>query len=100
MMKTLITLTAATLAANLIGALIIGFIAGMMLGSHKLSPNQLAIFKTGFCGSLTTFSTFSLEAITLFESGHSGLGVVYVIASIILSLVGVLAGRAIAVHIA
>ena len=87
-----------TLVANLIGAVIIGFIAGAMWSSHALTPHQLALFKTGFCGSLTTFSTFSLEAISLFERGHWGLGLVYMTSSLVLSLGGVLVGRAVAMH--
>ena len=87
-----------TLVANLIGALIIGFIAGAMLTTHKLSSNQQALFKTGFCGALTTFSTFSLEALTLFDHGRWGLAAAYILASVILSIAGVIAGRAVAVH--
>lgn len=87
-----------TFAANLIGALIIGFIAGAMLSNHRLSPNQLALLKTGFCGGLTTFSTFSLEAVTLFDAGHWGVAIIYLIASTILCLGGVLAGRALALQ--
>lgn len=87
-----------TLTANLIGAVIIGFIAGAMMTSHKLSPNQQALLKTGFCGALTTFSTFSLETLTMFDHGKYVLALTYIVASVILSIAGVLAGRAFALH--
>ncbi len=87
-----------TLAANLFGALIIGFIAGAMQTSHKLTPNQSALLKTGFCGALTTFSTFSLEAVTLFDNGKYMIAMIYIILSVIFSIIGVLAGRTLAVH--
>lgn len=87
-----------TLAANLIGALIIGFIAGAMQTTHKLTPNQCALLKTGFCGALTTFSTFSLEAASLFDQEKYIIAVIYILTSVILSLIGVFAGRALAIH--
>ena len=86
----------ATLAANLIGALIIGFIVGIVPG--RLSPETTAGLKTGFCGGLTTFSTFSLEALTLFEKGRYCLATAYIITSILLCLMGVFVGRAIAIR--
>ena len=82
-----------TLAANLIGALIIGFVAGIMLSSPRLNQSQHAFIKTGFCGGLTTFSTFSLEAVELFETGKWGLAILYIFVSIILCLGGVILGK-------
>ena len=85
-----------TLIANLIGALIIGFIVGLIPG--KLSPTWTTCLKTGFCGGLTTFSTFSFEALSLYEKGRFALATIYIIISIILCLAGVFAGRAIAMR--
>ena len=88
-----------TFVANLSGALIIGFIAGAVLGSHRLTVHEQALLKTGFCGGLTTFSTFSLEAFELIESGRWVVGVSYILASVICCLIGVFAGRVIAMHV-
>ncbi len=85
-----------TLIANLIGALVIGFIVGLIPG--KLSPTWTTCLKTGFCGGLTTFSTFSFEALTLYEKGRFALATIYIVISIILCLTGVFAGRAIAIR--
>lgn len=54
--------------ANLIGSLLIGVFAGMVT-SDKLRNTMNVLLATGFCGGLTTFSTFSLETLKYFKSG-------------------------------
>ncbi len=83
---------ALTLITNFIGAFVIGFIVGLA-EKKNLSDNSLLFWKTGVCGGFTTFSTFSLEAITLFESGHVCMGIIYVACSLGLCLLGVVAGK-------
>lgn len=82
-----------TLITNFIGALAIGFVVGIV--SEK-SPNTLLFWKTGVCGGFTTFSTFSLEAFSLFEKKMYFLGGLYVILSVGLCLTGVLCGKKLA----
>jgi fluoride exporter len=55
-----------TLAVNVSGALLLGVVAGVVdaTGSHEW---LLALLGTGFCGALTTFSTFSFETMRLLE---------------------------------
>ncbi len=77
-----------TLAINLLGAVLIGFISGIA----KLSDNAVLFLKTGVCGGFTTFSTFSLEAYKLFEAHRSVLAVTYMILSVTLCLAGVFIG--------
>lgn len=55
----------ATLIANALGALIIGFLAGCAIQMDSFPANLNLLLKTGFCGGFTTFSTFSLETVTL-----------------------------------
>lgn len=80
-----------TLITNAVGALAIGLIAGT--AARRGGSGQLVLFmKTGVCGGFTTFSTFSLEAYTLFSRGRSVMAVLYIILSILLCLAGVAAG--------
>lgn len=82
-----------TLATNLLGAVLIGFIAGWA-GRGRLSPGWTLFWKTGVCGGFTTFSAFSLEAVQLFEKGRHLAGSLYILLSLLLCLAGVLAGQA------
>ncbi|APF20121.1 CrcB-like protein [Caldithrix abyssi DSM 13497] len=54
-----------TLAVNLIGCLIIGFLNGLIEMRHILSPDTRALLLIGFLGSFTTFSTFAFESFSL-----------------------------------
>ena len=61
-----------TLAANLIGGYIIG-LALAWFGAHPdIPPHWRALIITGFCGGLTTFSTFSGELALLLQEGRLG----------------------------
>ncbi|MFT3790052.1 MAG: fluoride efflux transporter CrcB [Rudaea sp.] len=59
------TLPLGTLAVNLIGGLIIGCAIGIFDQFQSLPPELRLFVTTGFCGGLTTFSTFSAETVTL-----------------------------------
>jgi len=59
-----------TLAANLIGGYIIGFAVGWLSQAPGLAPEWRLLIITGFCGGLTTFSTFSAEVIALLQEGR------------------------------
>ena len=61
-----------TLLANLLGAFIIGVALAWLAGSAAISPEWRLLITTGFCGGLTTFSTFSAEVFTLLQQGRPG----------------------------
>lgn len=85
---------AGTLAVNIAGSFLMG-IAAVWLAQRGLM--RAAPFMTvGFLGAFTTFSTFSFDALALWERGHSSWAAAYVAASVILSLTAVVAGVALA----
>ena len=59
------TLPLGTLAANLLGGLVMGVAMGLFAQFQSLSPELRLFVTTGFLGGLTTFSTFSGETVTL-----------------------------------
>ncbi len=59
-----------TLAANLVGGYIIGFAIDYFAQAPHLSPEWRLLIITGFCGGLTTFSTFSAEVVTRLQEGQ------------------------------
>lgn len=82
-----------TLITNIIGAIAIGFIAGIAVGRENVSPNAVLFWKTGLCGGFTTFSTFSLEALHLFENRSYFYGGLYIVLSITFCIAGVYLGK-------
>lgn len=82
-----------TLATNIMGALLIGFVVGIASGKNEVSENTILFWKTGVCGGFTTFSTFSLEAYNLFDDNQYTAGGVYVLLSCCSCILGVLCGK-------
>ena len=82
-----------TLMTNILGAMAIGFIAGLLGTRDDLSPNVALFWKTGVCGGFTTFSTFSLEAWQLLEKGNYLLSALYALLSVVCWVAGVWIGR-------
>ncbi|MGM9537258.1 MAG: fluoride efflux transporter CrcB [Candidatus Onthomonas sp.] len=89
-----------TLLTNMLGAVLIGLVVGISGRIPALESEQTLFWKTGFCGGFTTFSTFSLEAVTLLETGKYLQGGAYILLSLGLCLTGVLAGKTLAGMIA
>lgn len=82
-----------TLTVNVVGGFVMGLLAAVL--ALKGGSNELRVFlMTGILGGFTTFSAFSLDAVTLWERGEAGIAAGYVAASIVLSIGALLAGLA------
>ena len=88
-----------TLITNILGAMIIGFIVGVVSNCEDVSQNTLLFWKTGICGGFTTFSAFSLEAFNLLEKKEYFAGGSYILLSVAFCILGVLCGRRLAMLI-
>ncbi|PJE31735.1 camphor resistance protein CrcB [Pseudooceanicola antarcticus] len=78
------------LTANILGSFLMG--ALVVYIGHKGLTGWNPFLATGILGGFTTFSSFSLEALTLFERGQAGLAALYVGLSVIISLAAIVAG--------
>ena len=85
-----------TLITNIIGAILIGFIVGVVSNKSNATDNTVLFWKTGVCGGFTTFSTFSLEALSLFEKKSYLFGSIYILLSVSFCVLGVLLGKRLA----
>ena len=80
-----------TLSVNVVGSLILGALTG---AGAAVSPGAAALLGTGFCGALTTYSTFSFETWRLVEEECYGTAVANVVASVAATLAAVVVGYA------
>lgn len=83
-----------TLIVNVLGSFVMGLLVVALAhwGANRMAP----LLMTGVLGGFTTFSAFSLDAMTLWERGDSLAAAVYVGGSLILSLGAIVAGVALA----
>ncbi|MBF0178679.1 MAG: fluoride efflux transporter CrcB [Magnetococcales bacterium] len=81
-----------TLLANLIGGYVIGLALAAFAQMPNLAPEWRLLIITGFCGGLTTFSTFSAEVMTLLQEGRLVWAMTAIAAHVIGSLLATLAG--------
>ncbi|MFI4878253.1 MAG: fluoride efflux transporter CrcB [Steroidobacterales bacterium] len=65
------TIPPGTLAANLVGGYVVGLAVAFFATYPALAPEWRLFVITGFCGGLTTFSTFSAEVVTLLQQGQA-----------------------------
>lgn len=82
-----------TLTANLVGGYVVGVAIAFFATYPAISPEWRLLIITGFCGGLTTFSTFSAELVTLLQQGRSlwalGAAATHLGGSLVMTLAGI-----------
>lgn len=81
-----------TLAVNVLGSLAIGFLSELFLQRMLVAPETRAAILIGLLGAFTTFSTFSLETLSLLEQGSVIKACTNIVLSVLLCLIATWAG--------
>ncbi len=81
-----------TFAVNVVGSLLIGFLAGYNLRSLNLSHEYQALLIAGFLGGFTTFSSFAFENLIMIQQGKILLFATYFITTLVVGLFAVSLG--------
>lgn len=83
-----------TLTANIVGGYIIGVAIAYFAQASDIAPEWRLFIITGFCGGLTTFSTFSAEVVSLLQEGRLSVAMAAIAIHVTGSLLATLAGLA------
>lgn len=84
-----------TLGANVVGSLTMGLLITWLAVREPHNPALRAFLTVGLLGAFTTFSTFSLDVVTLYRDRTILIAGAYLLASVVLSIGGLLGGLAI-----
>lgn len=79
----------ATLAVNVLGSFVMGILFVIIVEKAVLPNEMRSLLMIGFLGAFTTFSTFSLDALGLWQNGHIFMSLVYMLATVILCLIAI-----------
>lgn len=85
-------LPVATFAVNIVGCFIIGFLYMLFIEKFQIHPALKFALTVGFCGGLTTFSTFSLEIVEMIQNSQFINSAIYILMSLIIGLIAVFFG--------
>lgn len=90
---TLLPFPLGTFVVNVAGCLLIGFLSGLNYGGGFMTPTTKLLLTTGFCGGFTTFSTFVNEGSALGRDDHFAWLALYIIGSLAVGFLCLLAGN-------
>ncbi|MHC4956958.1 MAG: fluoride efflux transporter CrcB [Planctomycetota bacterium] len=85
-----------TLAVNVVGCLLIGFVMHIGLTTDLISRNARLLLTTGILGALTTFSTFTYETMMAVQGGHWGTAFLNIALNVVLGLGATFSGLVLA----
>jgi CrcB protein len=87
------TIPPGTLVSNLVGGYLVGLAIAFFASFSALAPEWRLFVITGFCGGLTTFSTFSAELVTLLQQGRGlwacGAAALHLAGSVLMTFAGI-----------
>ena len=86
------SLPAATFVVNFVGSLILGLLFAIFVDRPEINPALKVALTVGFCGGLTTFSTFSFELFEMIRNAEFIQAIVYTLLSVIICIVAVSLG--------
>lgn len=81
-----------TLLVNVTGSLFLGLVLELVVLNVVASPEMRLLVTTGFLGSYTTFSTYTVESLALISEGEIGIGLLYIGSNVVLGLLFALLG--------
>ena len=79
----------ATLTVNVLGSLVMGVLFVVIVEKTALPSEMRSLLMIGFIGAFTTFSTFSLDALGLWQNGHLFMALIYTLATVVLCLIAI-----------
>jgi len=82
----------ATLVVNVLGSFLIGVGYILIVERLHIAPAWHAVLMVGFIGAFTTFSTFSLETVSLIQDGRLVTALLYILSSVVVCLLATAAG--------
>ena len=85
-----------TFMDNLLGSFLIGLLYILFAEKLSVADQWRPVIITGFLGAMTTFSTFSLDALLLFQQGHYNTALFYVLSSVMICIFAAYVGMQIA----
>lgn len=82
----------ATFLANVLGCFVMGAVYILIVEKPILNANLKPLVTVGFLGAFTTFSSFSIEALSLWSADHQAIAAIYLVATVVACLFAVWAG--------
>ena len=79
----------ATLVVNVAGSFAMGVLFVIIIERAALPAEMRSLLMIGFIGAFTTFSTFSLDALGLWQNGHITMSLLYMVSTVILCLIAI-----------